>query len=117
MAKAIVDVLDDYGVFCVEFFLTSNGEVYINEIAPRPHNSGHYTIEACSTSQFEQLVRIITGMPLGSTKQNFPCVMANILGNGSVEKRYSIEGIDEVLSEDDLYLHLYGKGTTRNNFV
>lgn len=60
------EALDDYGVFCIEFFLDSDSNVLVYEIAPRPHNSGHYTIEGCVSSQFEQHIRIITGMPLGS---------------------------------------------------
>lgn len=113
IAARVMEVLDDYGVFCIEMFLAKNGGLYINEIAPRPHNSGHYTIEACVTSQFEQLVRVITGMPLGSTEQRYPCVMANILGSGTVEGQYSFEGIEEVLGEDDIHLHLYGKQFTK----
>jgi 5-(carboxyamino)imidazole ribonucleotide synthase len=113
IAKKVMEVLDDYGVFCIEMFLTQNGEIYINEIAPRPHNSGHYTIEACVTSQFEQLVRVITGMPLGSTKQRYPCVMVNILGSDNVEGQYSFGGIEDILGEDDIYLHLYGKHSTK----
>ncbi|MFZ5988927.1 MAG: 5-(carboxyamino)imidazole ribonucleotide synthase [Bacillota bacterium] len=112
-AKKVMQILDDYGVFCIEMFLTQNGEVYINEIAPRPHNSGHYTIEACVTSQFEQLVRIITGMPLGSTKQRSPCVMVNILGSDAVEGQYGFEGIEDVLGEEDTHLHLYCKKYTK----
>lgn len=112
IAAKVMEVLDDYGVFCIEMFLAKNGEIYINEIAPRPHNSGHYTIEACVTSQFEQLVRVITGMPLGSTEQRYPCVMVNILGSGAVEGQYSFEGIEDVLGEKDVHLHLYGKQST-----
>ena len=66
MSKRIVEELDDYGVFCIEFFIDSDSNVLVYEIAPRPHNSGHYTIEGCVSSQFEQHIRIITGMPLGS---------------------------------------------------
>ncbi|WHH60134.1 5-(carboxyamino)imidazole ribonucleotide synthase [Petroclostridium sp. X23] len=110
----IMEVLDDYGVFCIEMFLAKNGEVYVNEIAPRPHNSGHYTIEACTTSQFEQLVRVITGMPLGSTELCCPCVMVNILGNDTLEGQYRFEGIEDVLDDHDVHLHLYGKQSTKN---
>ncbi|HEY9060759.1 MAG TPA: 5-(carboxyamino)imidazole ribonucleotide synthase [Pseudobacteroides sp.] len=113
VSKMVLENVDDYGVFCIEMFLTPNNKIYINEIAPRPHNSGHYTIEACVTSQFEQLVRVITGMPLGSTKQNYPCVMANILGSDTVEGQYGFEGIEGVLCEGDIHLHLYGKQTTK----
>ena len=113
IAAKIMEVIDDYGVFCIEMFLVRNGELYVNEIAPRPHNSGHYTVEACVTSQFEQLVRVITGMPLGSTEQRFPCVMVNILGSDTVEGPYRFEGIEDVLCEADIHLHLYGKQYTK----
>lgn len=114
IVQKTVEVLNDIGIFCIEMFLDSRGEVYINEIAPRPHNSGHYTIEACVTSQFEQLVRIITGMPLGSTQLFSPCVMVNILGNDKVCGAYAFEGIEKVLAKDKVYLHLYGKSLTSN---
>lgn len=80
-----------------------NGEVLINEIAPRPHNSGHYTIEGCITSQFEQHVRAIAGLPLGSTDLLAPAVMVNILG----------EGVREALSIPGVALHFYGKAITK----
>lgn len=113
VAAQVMTVLDDYGVFCIEMFLTAEGDVYVNEIAPRPHNSGHYTIEACVTSQFEQVVRIITGMPLGSTQLRRPAVMVNILGNAGVDGAYSFRGVEDVLALDDTHLHLYGKHTTK----
>ncbi|AEH50292.1 5-(carboxyamino)imidazole ribonucleotide synthase [Pseudothermotoga thermarum] len=112
IARKVVEVLNDCGIFCIELFLDSNGQVFINEIAPRPHNSGHYTIEACVTSQFEQLVRILTGMPLGSTQLISPCVMVNILGNDEVFGKYTVEGLEKILSMEKVYLHLYGKSTT-----
>ncbi len=113
IAEKVIEILDDYGVFCIEMFLTPNEEVYVNEIAPRPHNSGHYTIEGCAASQFEQLVRVITGMPLGSTELRSPCVMVNILGNDTVEGEHRFEGIENVIGEDGIYLHLYGKKNTK----
>ena len=112
IAQRVVEVLDDRGVFCIEMFLDKNNNIYVNEIAPRPHNSGHYTIEACVVSQFEQLVRIITGMPLGSTKQLYPCAMANILGNSDVRGEYTFEGLEYLLKEENVHLHLYGKKST-----
>ena len=114
IVRNVMKVLNDCGVFCIEMFLDKKGEVYVNEIAPRPHNSGHFTIEACVTSQFEQLVRIITGMPLGSTKQSKPCVMVNILGSDMVEGEYCFDGVENILSEEDLHLHIYGKRLTKN---
>ena len=81
MAAAVLDRLEVVGVACVEFFVTRDGRVLVNEIAPRPHNSGHLTIAACHTSQFEQQVRAICGLPLGSTTQLAPAAMANLLGD------------------------------------
>ncbi len=109
LAKKVADVLDDYGVFCIEMFLDKNSNILVNEIAPRPHNSGHYTIEGCITSQFEQLIRIITGMPMGSTELRSPAAMYNILGYDQVSGVYSINGIESVLNIKDCHLHLYGK--------
>lgn len=111
----VIETIDDFGVFCIEMFLAKNGQIYINEIAPRPHNSGHYTIEACVTSQYEQLVRIITGMPLGSTNLLHKSVMVNILGNDFVAGRHSFTGINDILKEDNVYLHLYGKQLTKKH--
>jgi len=81
MAAVVLEKLDVVGVACVEFFVTRDGRVLVNEIAPRPHNSGHLTIAACETSQFEQQVRAICGLPLGSTLQRAPAAMANLLGD------------------------------------
>ena len=81
IAARILEKLGVVGVTCVEFFVTRDGRVLVNEIAPRPHNSGHLTIEACETSQFEQQVRAVCGLPLGSTKQHAPAAMANLLGD------------------------------------
>jgi len=109
VAERVAAVLDDIGVFCIELFLIADSQVLVNEIAPRPHNSGHYTIEGCVASQFEQLVRIMTGMPLGSTRLRASCAMYNILGGNDLEGAYSIEGVHEVLGIEDCHLHLYGK--------
>ncbi|MEO8630094.1 MAG: 5-(carboxyamino)imidazole ribonucleotide synthase, partial [Betaproteobacteria bacterium] len=79
-AAAIATALDYRGILCVEFFVVNGGELRANEIAPRPHNSGHYTIDACVTSQFEQQARVLCGVPLGSTAQHSPAVMVNLLG-------------------------------------
>jgi 5-(carboxyamino)imidazole ribonucleotide synthase len=109
MSKKIVEELDDFGIFCIEFFIDSDSNVLVNEIAPRPHNSGHYTIEGCVSSQFEQHIRIITGMPLGSPKLRLPCAMYNILGNEHVAGTYSVRGVDAILNIKDCHFHLYGK--------
>ncbi len=105
----ILDGLNDCGVFCIELFLTHDDKIYVNEIAPRPHNSGHYSIEACVTSQYEQLVRILTRLPMGSCRLRSPCVMANILGNDMPFSEYTFEGFEKVLNMEDLHLHIYGK--------
>jgi 5-(carboxyamino)imidazole ribonucleotide synthase len=112
IAHNVAKHLNGAGVFGVEMFLTKQGDILINEIAPRVHNSGHYTIEATRTSQFEQHIRAITGLPLGSTDMTAPvAVMINILGerNGPTE----IKGLDKVLELPDTSVHLYGKSPTK----
>ncbi len=112
LALQVAEHLGSAGVYGIEMFLTEDGEVLLNEIAPRVHNSGHYTIEACVTSQFEQHIRAITGMPLGKTDMKVPAaVMINILGerNGRVE----LKGTDDVAIIPDTHLHIYGKSPTK----
>jgi len=101
------------GIFAIELFLTKDGKILVNEIAPRPHNSAHYSIEACITSQFEQHIRAITGLPLGSTTLLSPAVMVNILGPKDYEGPVTIEKITELLSIPGLSLHLYGKSLSK----
>ncbi len=101
------------GIFGIEMFLTADGRVLVNEIAPRPHNSGHYTIEACATSQFEQHIRAISGFPLGSTAQLMPAVMVNLLGEVDAAGETALEGAFEALAIPGLSLHLYGKKTVK----
>lgn len=112
VSEKIIEELDDFGIYCIEFFIDNNFDVLVNEIAPRPHNSGHYTIEGCITSQFEQLVRVICGMPIGSTKLRIPCAMYNILGNQVVDGEYVVSGLDTLLTIPDCHFHLYGKPNT-----
>jgi 5-(carboxyamino)imidazole ribonucleotide synthase len=81
IARSILEVLDVVGILCVEFFLTRDGKLLVNELAPRPHNSGHLTVDTCVTSQFEQQLRAVCGLPLGSTEQHRPAAMANLLGD------------------------------------
>lgn len=114
ISERIIDSLDDYGVYCIEFFVDRNLDVLVNEIAPRPHNSGHYTIEGCVTSQFEQLVRVVSGMPAGSTQLRMPCAMHNILGNEETTGDYVIGGLGKILGMEDCHFHLYGKPDTGN---
>jgi len=100
------------GVFAVEMFITKSGDILVNEIAPRVHNSGHHTIESCLTSQFEQHLRAITGLPLGSTKQHTPAVMINLLGEPGYTGKPVMTGLEEVLKTEGAHLHWYGKSTT-----
>lgn len=106
IAIRIAEKLDYRGVLCVEFFVLANGRLLVNEIAPRPHNSGHYSIDACVTSQFEQQVRILCGMPLGSTAMHGAAVMVNLLGDlwQKGEPKW-----EQVLRHPYVKLHLYGK--------
>ncbi len=113
IALQAIEAIDGVGVFGVEMFLTNDGQVLINEIAPRPHNSGHYTIEACITSQFEQLIRIISNLPLGSTDLLKPSVMLNLLGEENYTGTPIIIGLQEALAISGLTLHWYDKETTR----
>lgn len=106
IALSICRALEVVGVLCVEFFLSRAGQLLVNELAPRPHNSGHLTIDACLTSQFEQQVRSICGIPLGSSEQLRPAAMANLLGDLWAD---STPAWEQVLAEPDLKLHLYGK--------
>lgn len=106
IAKAIAVRLQIVGTFCVETFLLGDGSVMVNEIAPRPHNCGHYTLDACVTSQFEQQARAICDLPLGSTRLLSPVAMVNLLGEGTGN---DLLGLEEILRDPDMKLHLYGK--------
>lgn len=108
-----VEALNGVGIFGVEMFLTRDDKVLVNEIAPRPHNSGHYTIEACITCQYEQLIRVVAGLPLGSTTLLMPAVMLNLLGEAGCSGEPVIEGLQEALAIEGLSFHLYGKPTTQ----
>ena len=116
-AKAIAQGLGYHGVLCVEFFVLKNGKLVVNEMAPRPHNSGHYTQNACVTSQFEQQARVMAGLPLGLTRLHSPAVMLNLLGDvwlpdggdHRVEPDWAA-----VLAKPGTALHLYGKREARS---
>ncbi|MFC5509766.1 5-(carboxyamino)imidazole ribonucleotide synthase [Massilia jejuensis] len=113
-ARAIVDRLGYVGVLCIEFFVLTDGSLVVNEMAPRPHNSGHYTIDACLTSQFAQQVRAMARLPLGDVRQHSPAVMLNILGDVWFEGDTVREPAwDRVLALPGAFLHLYGKDDPR----
>jgi 5-(carboxyamino)imidazole ribonucleotide synthase len=113
-ARAIVDQLGYVGVLCIEFFVLADGALVVNEMAPRPHNSGHYTIDACVTSQFAQQVRAMARLPLGDVRQHSPAVMLNILGDAWFDGETLREpGWDKVLALPGAFLHLYGKDDPR----
>ncbi|MCC6825005.1 MAG: 5-(carboxyamino)imidazole ribonucleotide synthase [Acidobacteria bacterium] len=110
IAQAIGEAFDYVGTYCVEFFLAPDGRLLVNEIAPRPHNSGHLTFDACVTSQFEQQVRAVCGLPLGSTEYFRPAAMANLLGGlwANGEPNWTA-----ALNDPAVKLHLYGKSDPR----
>lgn len=112
LAEEVLDIFSGVGMFCIEMFVTENDELYINEIAPRPHNSGHYTIEGCVTSQFAQHIRAITGLPQGDTSLLRPSVMRNILGTGK-EGKAAVEGLEEALEIKGVNVHIYNKKISR----
>jgi 5-(carboxyamino)imidazole ribonucleotide synthase len=117
-AQRIAHELNYAGVLCVEFFVLKDGpngpRLLVNEIAPRPHNSGHYTIDACVTSQFEQQARIMAGLPLGSPRPHHPAVMFNLLGDVWIKDGTRVEpDWSYILAEPNAKLHLYGKADAR----
>lgn len=113
-ATQIVDALGYIGVLCVEFFVLKNGDIVANEMAPRPHNSGHATIDACWSNQYEQQLRCMTGQPLADTTQHSPAVMLNLLGDIWYEGEEMREPAwDKVLAIPGAKLHLYGKAQAR----
>lgn len=113
IALALVNQLNLVGILAVEMFVTRDGKVLVNEIAPRVHNSGHHTIEGTFTSQFEQHLRAVMNLPLGSTQITTPAVMINILGADGFEGPARYEGVEEALKLGGVYIHLYGKEITK----
>ncbi|HVX02371.1 MAG TPA: 5-(carboxyamino)imidazole ribonucleotide synthase [Nitrososphaera sp.] len=109
MAKRIMQVLHSAGIFGIEMFVTKNGDVLINEIAPRVHNSGHYTNEACSVSQFEQHLRAVLDLPLAKPKLLSPAAMINILGPEGFDGTYAVTGLDAMMNVPGAELYIYGK--------
>src|SRR5690606_8733473 len=112
-AQAVMEKLDMIGLLAVEMFVTRGGDILVNEIAPRPHNSGHHTIEANFTSQFEQHLRAVMNMPLGDTGIRSAAAMVNLLGEDGYTGEAVVEGLDEALAEKGIYIHLYGKKITK----
>ncbi len=113
IAKRVVQELQIIGLLAVEMFVTKEGEVLVNEIAPRPHNSGHQTIEANETSQYEQHLRAIMGWPLGSTRVKSLSAMVNLLGEDGFAGEAKYQGFSEVLAVEGAHIHLYGKKLTK----
>jgi 5-(carboxyamino)imidazole ribonucleotide synthase len=113
-ALAIIERMAYVGVLCIEFFVLRDGSLIVNEMAPRPHNSGHYTIDACVTSQFAQQVRAMARLPLGDVRQHSPAVMLNILGDIWFDGDNYVEPAwERVLALPGANLHLYGKEEAR----
>ena len=112
LACRAVEALDGVGVFCVELFHLRGDRLLINEIAPRPHNSGHYTLDACTVSQFEQQVRALCGLPLGEVRLMSPAAMVNLIGD-DVGKITGSRGCSDLLAIPGAALHLYGKRVVR----
>lgn len=113
LAARVAAAFNAAGLYAVELFLTESGELWVNETAPRAHNSGHHTIEACSSSQFDQLLRVYMGWPLGDTSLRVPAAMINLVGSGGSGTPW-IEGLQQILALPGAYLHLYGKKETRS---
>jgi len=113
IARKIISDLNMTGVLAVEMFVTRTGEILVNEIAPRPHNSGHQTIEANMTSQYEQHLRSILNLPLGDTRTLMPSAMVNLLGEQGYSGAARYQGFGEVLETPGVFIHLYGKQLTK----
>jgi 5-(carboxyamino)imidazole ribonucleotide synthase len=113
IAMQVVNKANALGIFAIEMFVLADGQVLVNEVAPRPHNSMHHTIEACYTSQYEQLIRILTNRPLGSTALIQPAAMINVLGGAGFEGPYTLQGEAEILKLPGVYVHLYDKAESK----
>ncbi len=112
LALGVADAFGEPGLYAVEMFLTKSGELLVNETAPRAHNSGHHTIEACASSQFDQLLRVYMGWPLGDTALRGKAAMINLVGEGG-HGPVALKGLADVLHVPGTFLHLYGKKETR----
>jgi 5-(carboxyamino)imidazole ribonucleotide synthase len=112
LAERVIRAFDLCGLLAVELFLTASGELLVNEVAPRPHNSGHHTIDSAATSQFEQHLRAICNLPLGPTDQLRPAVMLNLLGEPGYKGAVHYAGVEDCLALGGVHVHLYGKALT-----
>lgn len=112
LARRVAEAIGIVGVLAVEMFVDGDDTLWVNELAPRPHNSGHHTIEACATSQYEQHLRAITGSPLGSTELKTTAVLVNVLGSQGHEGTPRYIGVDEAEAIEGVFVHLYGKQKT-----
>lgn len=109
VARKAIQAFNGYGMLCIELFVTKDGHILVNELAPRPHNSGHYTIEGCYTSQYENHIRAILGQPLGDTALIRPTAMKNLIGEYSGDT--NVKGIEAAYENPNVKIHLYGKET------
>jgi 5-(carboxyamino)imidazole ribonucleotide synthase len=113
IAQQVVTKLNSPGIFAVELFVDNNDEVFVNETAPRVHNSGHHSIEANYSSQFDMLWRVMLGYPLGNTAHILPAAIVNLLGAEGYTGMAYYEGLEEVLASDNVFVHIYGKSETK----
>jgi 5-(carboxyamino)imidazole ribonucleotide synthase len=113
MALSVVKNFNSPGIFAVEFLLDTKGDVFVNETAPRVHNSGHHTIEGNYSSQFDMLWRVILNYPLGNTEIKMPSVLVNLVGADGFKGTPVYDGLNEVLQQDKLFVHIYGKHETK----
>lgn len=113
LAHDVIEKFDLVGTLAIEFFLDDTGKLMVNEVAPRPHNSGHHTIESVITSQFEQHLRSVLGFPLGSTKLKMPAVMVNLVGQPGHNGPVKYDGLHQVMALEGVKVHIYGKSETR----
>ncbi len=112
LAEKVIRTFDICGLLAVEMFLTTDGQLLVNEVAPRPHNSGHHTIDSAATSQFQQHLRAICNLPFGPTEQLTPAVMLNLLGEPGHKGPVFYEGVEDCLALGGVHVHLYGKALT-----
>lgn len=115
IALRCAEAFDSAGLFAVELFLSEKDELLVNEIAPRPHNSAHHTIEGFYTSQYEQFLRVLLDLPLGATQLKMPCAMVNIVGTEKGSGTYRLKYFKELSSMNGVYVHLYGKKESKPN--